>query len=282
MAHITPYLPPEIILMIISTPNINLASLLHCTRVSKEWHSFIYDSNTLRTKLFLPQRSKSGALVNVEDPRSMAHTWVSVIMDSNPKERLPSTKIMAEPPLEDVSVHPLLLQHRVESIGHFEDDVFTLSYRLLRELHNLKKRGVTSWQKMCVTEPPLSCIRIWVQRVKCDELEEGGTVKTLRNSCGVTLQNLFDAMWNTYLSRNLALVVDDGSCQGRPWDADSEPYCLCYDHIAKQEQAYAEVELAEENLQAARRNLEARGEAYLKALRDLKDLEAGGNEAGEE
>jgi hypothetical protein len=75
-SHTMPYLPPEIILIIILTPNIDLTSLLRCARVNKCWHSLIYGSNTLRAKLFLPPRSTSGDPIEVKDPRYAAAACV--------------------------------------------------------------------------------------------------------------------------------------------------------------------------------------------------------------
>jgi hypothetical protein len=63
MVGTVPFLPPEVILMILSTPNIDLPQLLRCTRVSKVWPILIYDSNTLRAKLILPPRSASEKLM---------------------------------------------------------------------------------------------------------------------------------------------------------------------------------------------------------------------------
>jgi hypothetical protein len=53
MSDRTPYLPPEIILTILSTDILEFADLLRLTSINKEWRSLMRNTNALRTKLFL-------------------------------------------------------------------------------------------------------------------------------------------------------------------------------------------------------------------------------------
>lgn len=145
------YMPPEIILTIVSTPGIDFASLLRCTRVNKEWISLIYDSNTLRAKLFLSPRITSGGLVNVDDARYTAPTSVRIILDVRLEDRKPSHEAMSHAPLGDVALHPLLLRERF-GVNFGDSIAFTLSCRILRILHNLRKERRCSWQDMCNTQ----------------------------------------------------------------------------------------------------------------------------------
>jgi len=134
----TPFIPPEIIIMIMSTPNINLASLLRCTRVSKEWQSLVYSSNTLRAKLFLPQRSASGDSVLVTNPQYTSTAKIHVVLDTEPEDQKPLLSITSEAPYEQVAIHGLLVRQRVAGKS---GSAFTLSYRILRNLHAFKETG---------------------------------------------------------------------------------------------------------------------------------------------
>jgi hypothetical protein len=278
----TAFIPPEIILLIIATPNIDLADLLRCTRVSKDWRSLIYDSNTLRAKLFLPPRFASGDLVAVKDPRYLAPASVEVYIDIDPADQKPCQEVMARAPLDGLVGHPLLLHHRIEDYS--EIAAFALNYPVLRRLYDAKQDGATSWKEMCVTEPPLSCINLTVEHYRCGATFWGTTTKLLRNPLGVTIEDLFEGMWCTELPRNMGLVADDGSCGGWPWGgADSEPTCRCHDNIGREERAHAEVELIREKQRIAEAELEkaealgAETEARFHALdAKMKKAEASG------
>jgi hypothetical protein len=257
-----PYLPPEIIPLILATPNIDLARLLRSARVSKEWQTFIYDSNTLRAKLFLPQRSASGSAVEVKNPRYTAPAKVSIKFDPNLESRQPSQALKAESPLNMVAIHLILLRDRV--LRHNEDDMCSVSYRLLKKLYRFKEQGTTSWQAMCITEPPISTVTLVLRRSRCDE-PNAHTTKIVSNAPGVTLIDVYNAFMSTYLPWNLGIVPDDGSCAGKTWpdeDPDSAvPSCRCYDLIGSQERSDMKV-----------RELEAEV-ARLKRLKELHEEE---------
>jgi hypothetical protein len=91
-----PYIPPEIILMVLSTPNIDFPSLLQCARVNKGWRMFIFVSNTLRAKLFLPPHTASGKMAVVTDPRCMAIPSCIIVADVDLDEEHISTAVSAE------------------------------------------------------------------------------------------------------------------------------------------------------------------------------------------
>ncbi|KAF2833252.1 hypothetical protein CC86DRAFT_399885 [Ophiobolus disseminans] len=257
MADSIPYIPPEIICMIIATPNINLVSLLRCTRVSKEWNSLIYNSNTLRAKLFLPPLLASGHLVEVRDPRYTALALVSIFVDPDPADRKPSYAPMAQAPLADVAVHPLLLRERVAPC---DDGIkaFTLSYRILRLLYSVSQGGVNSWRAMCVTEPPLSSIDLRVPEFRCDDTPRAGfPIFKLRNPSGVTIKDLFDRMWGTHLPRNVGLVPDDGSCAGRIWREQDGLKCRCYNIIGEMETSRETSRILEEQMVTSKKLFKA-------------------------
>jgi hypothetical protein len=279
---LTPFIPPEIILLIIATPNIDLANLLRCTRVSKGWRSLIYDSNTLRAKLFLPPRFASGDLVAVKDPRYLAPASVEVYIDINPAHRKPCQEVMVRAPLDGLAVHPLLLHDRI--VDYSKLAAFALNYPILRRLYDAKQDGATSWKDMCVTEPPLSCINLTVEGYSCGGTFCGITKRLLRNPSGVTIEDLFEGMWCTELPRNMGLVADDGSCGGWPWEATGgELTCRCHDYIGRKERAHAEVEHFREEIRIAKAEREkgealvAETEARFHALDDkMKKAEASG------
>jgi hypothetical protein len=53
------YVPPEIVLMVLASPNLTITDILTCTRVNREWYGLIYDTNNLRAKLFLPKQREA-------------------------------------------------------------------------------------------------------------------------------------------------------------------------------------------------------------------------------
>lgn len=109
-----PHLPPEIVLIILSTDDIDFTTLLRSTRVNKEWHRLIHHTNALRTKLFLPHHTPSGKRVAVGDDRHTPWVPATMVLDYIPRVRKHSrtpTILLSDLEFE---LHPLLLPHKVE------------------------------------------------------------------------------------------------------------------------------------------------------------------------
>ncbi|EAT85640.1 hypothetical protein SNOG_06989 [Parastagonospora nodorum SN15] len=164
----------------------------------------------MSSHLFLPQRTPSGDRVTVGDEYYTPWAHASVILDYKPDGRRPSATPM-----------------------HYLDDAFSLSYRLLRPLHNLCEERSTSWHHMCITSPPMHRLILTVQHIRYDSTKASGEAKlVIENPTGITCGDLFEEIGNTNLKRNLGLIGDAKDCRGvtYPFIGDSEE-CLCYDNI---------------------------------------------------
>ena len=243
MSAEVPYLPPEIILMILSSPVLGIPDILTCTRVNREWNDLIFDANTFRTRLFLPLRSSSGSLAVLDVPNHATIPTATIILDSDPSTRKPFTAMTVRIGDAHVQLHPLLLKYRMKE--KYNDNL-ALSYRLLRELHQWREQGSTSWIDMCVTSPPLRKLRVTIQRIRCDNKSNMDYIScTITNTLGVTVGDLFNVLWDTNLKRNMGLIADDRDCKGvsYPINRKQEP-CSCYDIIGAQDRAWRLVEAA--------------------------------------
>jgi hypothetical protein len=237
-----PFLPPEIVLMVLASPNLTITDILTCTRVNREWYGLIYGTNELRTKLFLPLRTASGDMTDVHD---LHYTWLvtaSIVVDDNPKEpRQPSTSTSVHIREAEVHIHPLLQLYSFETF--YVSDVFSVSYRLLRKLHQWHEQRSTSWSEMCITSPLIRHIHLIVQQSRCDDKSRlDYCIHTIENRTGVTIGDLYSAMWSTNLKCNMGLIANDKSCMGPayPYTGEQEA-CLYYNTIGTQDRAWAKV-----------------------------------------
>jgi len=239
-----PYIPPELILIMLATPNIDLPCLLRCTRVSKKWHSLIFSSNNLRAKLYLPAWPASDDLVMAEEPRFPTLLRISLQFDPSTDERHPLQVAMAKPPLDMVGVHPLLLQDRMSQAD--QNNPFTISYLIFLKLLDFQQKSTTSWQSMCIIQPPTSKVDLVMPRYRCDQ-PNGTITKELRDDFGVTLGDLYDALEESNLPRLMGVIADDGSCAGRLWSnrATDGPQCRCYDFLGGRERTRAKLRESE-------------------------------------
>ncbi|KAH6097807.1 hypothetical protein HBI65_076510 [Parastagonospora nodorum] len=250
MSSHVPYLPPDIVLVILSADNIDFTTLLRLTRVNKEWRSLIHDTNALRTKLFLPQRMPSGDRVTVGDDYYTPSAHASMVLDYKLDDRRPSATPTISLYKSQLELHPLLLPHRVEK--HYLDDAFSLSYRLLRPLHNLCEERSTSWHHMCITSPPMRRLILTAQHIRCDSTKASSGAKlVIEKPSGITCGDLFEEIGNTNLKRNLGLIGDDQDCRGvtYPFTGDSEE-CLCYDTIGLPDRQWLKAETLWKDLEA--------------------------------
>jgi hypothetical protein len=235
MANSMPYISPEIILMILAISDLELTDLLRCTSVNKQWHSLIYNSNTLRARLFLSPRSASGELVAVTDPYTKYLCASIEPYSFHPIYLEPYHESGLDCEFSDnITLHPLLVEHRAEQPDLCTD--FILDTDVLEDLLRKNHGSVTSsWHGMCVTEPPTSEIGLRVFSIRCDGGPSSDTDSTyrvekeLKNPTGVTLKEVFDAMWETTLPRNMGLIEDAGNCVDTILDT-GESECTCY-HI---------------------------------------------------
>lgn len=217
--------------MMLAAPNIDMAYLLRCTRVSKEWHALIYDTNALRAKLFLTQRSGTGELVEVTDPRYLAPVKVTIVADVFTRDQSPCVEVKLQAPFPNVAVHPFLLQHRVVS----EDNsvALTLSYQVSRVMFESRQKGSSSWKHMSITEPPLRRINLNKPAIQCvyaPELRDD----TFDSTTGVTLEDLFLGLLNSTLPRNLGLISWNSCCTGYFWKGRHT--CPCYNMLGNIEE----------------------------------------------
>jgi hypothetical protein len=250
MSSHVPYLPLEIVLVILSADSIDFTTLLRLTRVNKEWRSLIHDTNALRTKLFLPERMPSGARVIIGDEYYTPWAHASMVLDYTPYDRNPSATPTVSLYKSQLELHQLLLSHKVEK--HYLNDAFSLSYRLLRPLHNLREERSTSWHHMCITSPPMRRLILTVQHIRCDSTKASGEAKlVIENPTGITCGDLFEEIGNTNLKRNLGLIGDDKNCRGvtYPFTGDSEER-LCYDTIGLPDRQWLKAETLWKDLEA--------------------------------
>jgi hypothetical protein len=147
-------------------------------------------------------------------------------------------------------LHPLLQKYRVGETDIYEH--LSLSYRLLRQLHEWRQEMSTSWSRACITSSPVRYLHLLVNHICCDNyLKTDCEPCNIENPNGVTIGDVFDAMWNTNLKHNMGLVANDKTCKGPtyPYNGVQEP-CLCYDAIGAQDRAWANVAAAEAEYEA--------------------------------
>ncbi|KAH7095356.1 hypothetical protein FB567DRAFT_586682 [Paraphoma chrysanthemicola] len=114
-----------------------------------------------------------------------------------------------------------------------EDDetmVLKLSYRLLNHFFRLQQLGATSWQDMYATRPPVSDINLGVELIWCAK-DTCHITKKLHIPGGITIKDIFDAVCDTRLLRNLGLAPEDESCIG-----DAAYPCACYNFFGDLQQ----------------------------------------------
>jgi hypothetical protein len=155
---------------------------------------------------------------------------------------------MLDNDLHDVALHPLFARYRET----------TTIYDILEHLLHLDSCNSTSWHGMCVTEPPLRYISVYVTYLWCDKLNDRVAnycylcvENVLDNPTGVTIKKVFDAIWATDLSRNLGLIEDDMSCEGKAFRGSYEQQCICYDLYRVHERTQAQLDFAARELQEA-------------------------------
>jgi hypothetical protein len=259
MAGSIPYIPPEIILGMLSAAGLEIADLLRCTRVNKEWRCLVYDSNNLRARLFLPRRSTSGEMVKVTDPQYTGVVEFCFLLDNHDDEgRFPTTDNMLSGSLRGVALHPLLAMYRDKS-KHNNHIMFR--YDVLRQLRHLYISDTRSWHDMCVTEPPLSRIFVVSDYLQCKDFDKSrgdlsirpSTGTEIENPTGVTLREVFNIIWETAMPRNLGLVEDDMNCEGSTLIGSDEKQCICYDTFRLRKRAQARMDTAEHVLEDAKK-----------------------------
>jgi hypothetical protein len=129
------------------------------------------------------------------------------------------------------------VNHRAEPIDPGVG--FALTVGVLEDLLERTHCSVPSWHAMCVTEPPLSHIGLQIFCIRCDGPSSSRdrdyrALKEIRNPKGVTIKEIFDALWDTTLPRNMGLVEDVDKCVFPPLDDDddyddnSDRECICY------------------------------------------------------
>lgn len=227
------YIPPEIVLAILSSPTLTPSDILKCTRVSKEWCSLVYGTNKLREKLFLSAKTASGGLEEVRDPTCTAKVRTIIVLDMGVVfQRRQNYRT-------HVRLYPLLQRYFVGEMYSSLDLKF--SYRPLRELHDWRRKNSTLWADACIVSPPPDQLILTTRQTRCSGVRRMlSSTQKIENKNGVTIGDLFSATWSTRFKYNLGLVDNDGTCIGpsHPYSGEQES-CSCYDVIGSDDQARA-------------------------------------------
>lgn len=155
-------------------------------------------------------------------------------------------------PWPSVKLHPLLeesltrLRIRKDDNEEQSESNLSISYQLVKYLNQPQFQNASAtWRQMLITQPPLERLSLHVKEWDCNTISRAqDTIKDLRNPTGVTLGDVFDAVWQTRLPRNVGLVPNIPLCLGPKRPHYLGQRCRCY-HANKDEEKLYEIRMAD-------------------------------------
>jgi hypothetical protein len=248
-----PHLPTEIILDIFTNGNFNPVSFFSYACVNKKWYAFFYETNSLRELMFLPllnektghmrasQHTRAGLMIRLDAPLKL-HAEIY----DNPYVKQAD---MQREPWHTAELNPFIYDCRTQKDKFGQTPIWNgrlvntiVSYQLFTLFAQPKfNRPTASWRHMLITHPPVATLALQAVTNRCDPKVPYNDLDTtrsryLQNLHGVTLGEVFDALWQTDLAWNTGLVANDGRCAGA-WGYSSGRRwrCACYNQTEQKE-----------------------------------------------
>jgi len=213
--------------------------------VNQKWRDIIWKTNDIRERMFLPRLSSTGTpavLPSFANPNDgvLRISWLlphrlRVECGEVEASDIQLTEVMT-PPWSTVKMHPLLEDLLTSWTPHYtwerKKPQLSVSYQLLKRLRMSDSKPLSvTWRKMLITQPALTFLTIQWSEWLCGDINSYPVPahKFLQNLRGITLGDVYDAVWKTLLPRNAGLVP--------PYDCLRRD-CKCYHNCRIVEQDY--------------------------------------------